>query len=60
MENVIIRTRTGESTEKEVIRKDKEDVDMEKMYPLPQLTYLPGKKKQGNLPQKNCLPEKKG
>ena len=48
--NVIIRTQTDQYAQKEVIREDKEDMDMEEEgeggeIPPPQLTYLPEKKK---------------
>ena len=50
MESVIIRTQTDLSAEKEEIREDKEDLDMEEEgeggeVPPPQLPYLPEKKK---------------
>ena len=48
MENVIVRTQTDQYLEKEVIREDKEDVEMEREggeAAPPQLTYLPEKKK---------------
>ena len=50
MENVIIRTQTDQPAEREVIREDKEDVDMKEEgeggeVPQPQLTHLPEKKK---------------
>ena len=50
IENVIIRTQTDQYAQKEVIREDKEDMDMEEEgeggeIPPPQLTCLPEKKK---------------